>query len=268
MKPSANPLEPRHQHPARSKAEPGTQAEGNRQQCVRHRYEPRSPRSGRRPVTIAQQSLRAAFGTRRPPKVRETPTRLPGSPTHTIPRRRSPGCPASTLPNADGRPQRCSGRRGGVAIATVDIRDAQASGPAAMSSTTAVESGGPRFRAATRFSASPTSLPQSAEWEPGASPMALRQCPEARRPRCPRRAERFSGTNCEECLNREVIREYPRLSAVRDAFRQHHECPANLPFLAPGIAAERPDRTQEVAGSSPASSISKMRCTAAPFCLG
>ena len=82
------------------------------------------------------------------------------------------------------------------------------------------------------------------------------------------RAVAVSGTNRKECLNRGGIRAYPRLSAASGASHPLLEAPANPQLLAPNSPGASLDRTQEVAGSSPASSTSETRCTAAAFGLG
>ena len=70
-----------------------------------------------------------------------------------------------------------------------------------------------------------------------------------------------SGTHREECLNPTGIRGNPGLSARSGRFEPVREGPANRSLLRLELVRGSLDRTQEVAGSSPASSISRSRCT-------
>jgi hypothetical protein len=63
-----------------------------------------------------------------------------------------------------------------------------------------------------------------------------------------------SGTSRQEYLNLRGIRGYRRLSALTGRDRVRQKAPANTQVLMRTFGTERLDRTQEVAGSSPASS--------------
>src|SRR5680860_1315295 len=58
----------------------------------------------------------------------------------------------------------------------------------------------------------------------------------------------------EECPNRRRIATYPRTSGSADPSGVHQECPGNHKAFAVRFQLERLGRTQEVAGSNPASS--------------
>ena len=66
-----------------------------------------------------------------------------------------------------------------------------------------------------------------------------------------------SGTRRQECLNRTGIRGYPPRYAPRRANPPANKIPANPPVWAKNLANASLDRTQEVGGSSPPSSISR-----------
>jgi hypothetical protein len=66
-----------------------------------------------------------------------------------------------------------------------------------------------------------------------------------------------SGTNREECLNPRGIRGNPRVSVRSGHFEPVREGAANRELLTPKSVGGSVDRTQEVGGSSPPSSIAR-----------
>jgi len=81
------------------------------------------------------------------------------------------------------------------------------------------------------------------------------------------RPRRISGTHRHECLNPTGIPAYLPTSAIDSPLAAATKGPANLALLARDSAAERLDRTQEVGGSSPPSSIARIAQLRGSFVL-